>query len=96
MSSHMQSGSLVVWTVGHSNRALDDFMQLLADYQIEAVADVRRFPGSRRQPWYGQTAISATLADHSIEYCWIPSLGGRRRPLPDSPNTAWRNASFRG
>jgi uncharacterized protein (DUF488 family) len=57
---------------------------------------VRRFPGSRRHPQYGQEALTATLAEHGIAYRWLPSLGGRRRPLPDSPNTAWRNVSFRG
>ena len=60
------------------------------------VADVRCFPGSRRQPQYGQAALSASLAGHGIAYRWLPALGGRRRPRADSPNTAWRNASFRG
>ncbi len=85
-----------VWTIGHSTRPLQEFLQLLADYRLEAVADVRRFPGSRRQPQYAQTALSTTLAEHRIDYRWLPSLGGRRRPLPDSQNTARRNVSFRG
>lgn len=85
-----------VWTVGHSNRPLDELLQLLAHYRIRSVADVRRFAGSRRQPHYAQPALSAALAARGVAYCWIPALGGRRRPLPDSPNTAWRNASFRG
>jgi uncharacterized protein (DUF488 family) len=57
---------------------------------------VRRFPGSRRQPHYAQDALRDSLAAAGIEYRWIPQLGGRRRPRPDSPNTAWRNPSFRG
>jgi len=57
---------------------------------------VRRFPGSRRHPQYAEAALSATLAEHGIAYRWLPALGGRRRPLPDSPNIVWRNASFRG
>ncbi len=85
-----------IWTIGHSSRPLSEFLQILASYRLEALADVRRFPGSRRQPHYAQTALSATLAEHHIDYRWLPSLGGRRRPLPDSPNTAWRNVSFRG
>ena len=85
-----------IWTIGHSTRPLQEFLQLIADYRLEAVADVRRFPGSRRQPQYAQTALSAALGEHRIAYRWLPSLGGRRRPLPDSPNTAWRNVSFRG
>ncbi len=85
-----------IWTIGHSTRPLQEFLQLVASYRLEAVADVRRFPGSRRQPQYAQAALSDTLAEHCIDYRWLPALGGRRRPLPDSPNTTWRNASFRG
>ena len=71
-------------------------MRLLAHYRIEAVADVRRFPGSRRQPQYAQAALRTALTESGFAYRWIPALGGRRRPLPDSPNMAWRNPSFRG
>ena len=85
-----------VWTIGHSNRPLEAFLDLLAQYQVEAVADVRRFPGSKRQPSYAQEALRAALERRGIEYAWLPALGGRRRPKADSPNTAWRNESFRG
>jgi uncharacterized protein (DUF488 family) len=85
-----------IWTIGHSTRALDEFLALLVQYRLDAVADVRRFPGSRRYPQYAEAALSATLAGHGIAYRWLPALGGRRRPLPDSPNVAWRNAAFRG
>jgi uncharacterized protein (DUF488 family) len=85
-----------VWTIGHSTHPLDAFLGLLAHYRIEAVADVRRFPGSRRLPQYGQAALANALAEHGVAYHWIESLGGRRRPQPDSPNIAWRNSSFRG
>jgi uncharacterized protein (DUF488 family) len=85
-----------VWTIGHSTRPLDVFLGLLAHYRLEAVADVRRFPGSRRQPQYAQAALRDSLAARGIAYRWLPALGGRRRPRPDSPNSAWRNASFRG
>ena len=85
-----------IWTVGHSNRREEDFLDLLARYRIEALADVRRFPGSRRQPHFSGEALSKTLAQRGIEYLWLPKLGGRRKPLPDSRNTAWRNDSFRG
>ena len=85
-----------VWTIGHSTRPLQTFLALLEHYQIEAVADVRRFPGSRRQPQYAQAALSRALAENGIAYRWIAAMGGRRRPQPDSPNIAWRNASFRG
>jgi uncharacterized protein (DUF488 family) len=88
--------SSTIWTIGHSTRPLDAFLEVLARYGLEAVADVRRFPGSRRYPQYAEAALGAALAEHGIAYRWLPALGGRRRPLPDSPNVAWRNASFRG
>lgn len=88
--------SSTIWTIGHSTRPLDAFLQLLLHFRLEAVADVRRFPGSRRQPQYASAALSTALAEHRIAYQWLPALGGRRRPRPDSPNTAWRNSAFRG
>lgn len=88
--------ALTIWTVGHSVRPLDEFLAVLAAYDIELVADVRRFPGSRRLPQYAAPALEASLAEHGIGYCWLPALGGRRRPNPDSPNDAWRHPAFRG
>ncbi|MEW9571748.1 DUF488 family protein [Rhodanobacter sp. Si-c] len=85
-----------VWTIGHSTRTLEEFLALLAAFRIEAVADVRRFPGSRRWPQFARDALAVSLAAHGIGYRWFPQLGGRRRTRPDSPNTAWRNAAFRG
>jgi len=85
-----------VWTIGHSTRPLNTFLPLLEHYRIEAVADVRRFPGSRRQPQYAQGPLGSALTEDGITYQWIVALGGRRRPRPDSPNTAWRNLQFRG
>ncbi|MEO6030761.1 MAG: DUF488 domain-containing protein [Burkholderiaceae bacterium] len=87
---------ITIWTIGHSVLPLEDFLALLAHYRIEAVADVRRFPGSRRCPQYGQAALQARLAQSSLEYQWLAALGGRRRAHANSPNTVWRNASFRG
>ncbi len=88
--------SSTVWTLGHSTRPLKAFLELLARYQLEAVADVRRFPGSRRQPQFAQAPLRSALAEQGIAYHWIAALGGRRRPRLDSPNITWRNASFRG
>lgn len=87
---------MTVWTIGHSSRTLDELLALLAQHGIEAIADVRRFPGSRRQPWFAREALENSLPVHGLAYRWIPALGGRRRPRPDSPNSAWRNTSFRG
>lgn len=85
-----------VWTIGHSTRSIEQFVAVLQHYRIEAVADVRRFPGSRRLPQFGSEALQASLARHGIAYELITELGGRRRPAADSVNTAWRNTSFRG
>jgi uncharacterized protein (DUF488 family) len=85
-----------IWTVGHSTRELEELLGLLAKFRIEALADVRSFPGSRRHPQYGKDALAASLGERAIEYAWLPALGGRRRASPNSPNTAWRNAAFRG
>lgn len=85
-----------VYTIGHSTRPMDTFLDLLRAHRIEAVADVRRFPGSRRYPWFASEALAASLPQHGIEYTWLPQLGGRRKVQPGSPNTAWRNPSFQG
>jgi uncharacterized protein (DUF488 family) len=85
-----------IWTVGHSTRSLDELLALLAHYRIEVIADVRRFPESRRLPHFGAAILQEALAAHDIEYQWIPALGGRRPPDPHSPNITWRNSAFRG
>jgi uncharacterized protein (DUF488 family) len=85
-----------LWTVGHSTQSLDQFLGLLAAHDIEMVADVRRYPGSRRWPHFAREALAGALADRGLGYDWFPELGGRRAPRADSANTAWRNAGFRG
>lgn len=95
-TSNQPGGPAAIWTIGHSTRPIDGFLGLLDEFRIEAIVDVRRFPGSRKYPQYGTDALAATLATHAIGYRWLEALGGRRRVAPDSPNTAWRNASFRG
>lgn len=87
---------MTVWTLGHSTRTLEAFLAVLKAHRIEAVVDVRRFSGSRRLPQFRGEALQAALDAHGIAYHWLPALGGRRRPAPDSPNVAWRNAGFRG
>ncbi len=87
---------LTIWTIGHSNRTLEQFLEMLRSQQIQLLADVRRFPGSRRLPHFGQENLSKSLADAGIEYVHFPELGGRRKALANSPNSAWRNEAFRG
>jgi uncharacterized protein (DUF488 family) len=88
--------TLTVWTVGHSTRPLADFLQVLAGYRIQLLADVRRFPGSRSQPQYQQPVLESALRGAGIGYIWLPALGGRRRPVSDTPNTTWQHPAFRG
>jgi len=88
--------AVTLWTIGHSTHPLDEFLALLARHEIEAVADVRRFPGSRRLPQFNHETLDAALGAHGIRYEPFPELGGRRTPRSDSTNLAWRNASFRG
>ena len=90
------TAAATIWTIGHSTRSLADFVARLEAQRIELVADVRRFPGSRRHPQFGMDALRAGLADAGIAYRHFVALGGRRRPRPDSPNTVWRNEAFRG
>jgi uncharacterized protein (DUF488 family) len=85
-----------IWTIGHSTRTLDEFVGVLEHYGVRAIADVRRHPGSRRLPQFGQAALQESLERRGLVYLWIAELGGRRRPVKDSPNVAWRNTSFRG
>ncbi|HET7456210.1 MAG TPA: DUF488 domain-containing protein [Gemmatimonadaceae bacterium] len=88
--------SPTLFTVGHSTRALEDFLALLEREGVRALVDVRTFPGSRRYPHFNGDALAASLAERGIGYEHAPALGGRRRPRLDSPNVAWRNAGFRG
>jgi len=84
-----------VWTVGHSTRSAEEFGQILLAYGIEVLVDVRSFPGSRRYPQFNRAALAEWLQQIGIVYRHEPRLGGRRKPRPDSHNTAWKNASFR-
>jgi uncharacterized protein (DUF488 family) len=68
----------------------------LQSHRIEAVADVRRFPASRRHPHFSRELLEPALVTHGVDYVWLPALGGRRSPRPDSVNTGWRVAAFRG
>jgi uncharacterized protein (DUF488 family) len=85
-----------IWTIGHSTLTIDDFLELVHANEIKTLADVRSFPSSRRYPHFNRVLLSESLTAEGIEYLHLPELGGRRKARPDSANTAWRNASFRG
>jgi uncharacterized protein (DUF488 family) len=85
-----------IWTVGHSTRSGEEFNEILLAHKIEVLLDVRTFPSSRRYPQFNRATLDSALALQKIRYKHEPRLGGRRTPNPDSHNTAWRNAQFRG
>jgi uncharacterized protein (DUF488 family) len=85
-----------VFTIGHSTRSIDEFIELLHASGVEALIDIRRFPMSRRYPHFNRAELAAALAVAGIAYRHEETLGGRRQPRPDSPNGAWRNPQFRG
>jgi uncharacterized protein (DUF488 family) len=85
-----------IWTIGHSTRAIDDFISLLKENEINLLVDVRAWPGSKRYPQFNKDTLAESLNAHRIRYEHFPELGGKRKSKPDSRNTAWRNASFRG
>jgi uncharacterized protein (DUF488 family) len=90
----MRGGEIL--TIGHSTHEIGRFIRLLSANRVELVADVRRFPGSRRNPQFGAEALAPSLAAAGIGYEQLGAeLGGRRRARRDSPNDAWRVEAFR-
>jgi uncharacterized protein (DUF488 family) len=92
----MSNAPRAIWTIGHSTRAIEEFLDLLRQNQIEILVDVRHFPGSRRFPHFHKPALQQVLTAAGIRYEHIVELGGRRPARPDSHNLVWRNPSFRG
>ena len=88
--------NVIIHTVGHSTRAIEDFVELLGAHGVVQLADVRTIPASRRHPQFSRDALSASLAAAGIEYRHVAALGGLRTPRKDSANTAWRHQGFRG
>ena len=83
-------------TIGHSTLELEAFLRALGENGCTTLVDVRRFPGSRRHPQFGQDRLFAALHEAGIRAVWREGLGGRRAARRDSVNTGWRNESFRG
>lgn len=87
---------LRVFTVGHSTRSIEDFLKLLKQYAITELIDIRTIPKSRHNPQFNGQELAHVLRNHHIGYRHQKNLGGLRHAHPDSINTAWHNASFRG
>ena len=87
---------LVIWTIGHSNRPVETFLELLKVHGVKQIFDVRTLPGSKKYPQFNKEALSKSLREKGIGYRHLKNLGGLRHPFPDSINQGWENASFRG
>lgn len=92
----MRAAPTLLLTVGHGAATEDDFRRLLQAAGVASVVDVRIGPGSRKHPHFGKARLEEWLPESGIAYRWEQRLGGFRKPSPDSPDTVWRNASFRG
>ena len=85
-----------IWTIGHSTRQLEELIALLHSFSILRVVDIRNYPGSKRFPHFNKEALEISLPKNNIAYTHLKELGGRRKPIPGSINTAWKNEAFRG
>jgi uncharacterized protein (DUF488 family) len=88
--------AITIWTIGHSTRSLQDFLAILHPFKIDVLVDIRNYPGSKRYPQFNKEALEVSLPSNRIKYIHLKELGGRRKPLANSINTAWRNEAFRG
>jgi uncharacterized protein (DUF488 family) len=91
-----EKSHVVVFTIGHSTHTISEFIEILKSFAIRMVVDVRTIPKSRHNPQFNKEEIEKSLKAEGIDYIHMPGLGGLRHTRNDSPNTAWRNASFRG
>ncbi len=91
-----KESELTVYTIGHSTRTLEEFLDLLKTYGITMVVDVRTVPRSRHTPQFNKETFPNILKDQNVKYVHMPEIGGLRHPKRDSVNLAWRNSSFRG
>jgi len=88
--------SRTIWTIGHSTRSVEEFVALLWEHRVQFLADIRHFPTSQRVPWTAKASLAKALLNRGVAYEHFEDLGGFRKALPDSVNTAWRNVGFRG
>ena len=86
----------IIFTVGHSNRTIEEFIELLKSHGIEEIADVRSIPRSGYNPQFNETGLSLSLKKAGIAYRHVEKLGGLRHAKKDSVNLGWKNKSFRG
>jgi uncharacterized protein (DUF488 family) len=92
----MNEQAFTFFTIGHSTRSLEEFVDLLKTHGVQRLVDIRTVPRSRRNPQFNRESLPGALEPHGIAYTHLPGLGGLRHPRPDSPNSGWENDSFRG
>jgi uncharacterized protein (DUF488 family) len=92
----MEKENKTIWTIGHSTRSFEEFLEMLHSFSIKLIADVRSYPGSRRFQQFNKEALEVSLPQDNIQYAHLKNLGGRRKANPNSKNTGWRHAAFRG
>lgn len=85
-----------IYTIGHSTRRFEEFLNMLQSFDIKILADIRRLPGSRKFPQFDQESLKLSLEEAGIQYIYLTDLGGRRKVKKDSKNVRWNNPSFRG
>lgn len=90
------TSSRTIFTVGHSSHTLERLAALLAEHGVTQVADVRRWPRSRRHPHFDDDALAVELAPHGVTYTHLPELGGHRDPVSGTPNDGWDLPAFNG
>jgi len=96
MRKQAGAAGVIVLTIGHSTHTLDHLIGLLKAHGVTRVVDVRTVPRSRHNPQFNRDTLPGALGAEGIGYAHLPGLGGLRHGRKDSPNTGWRNASFRG
>jgi uncharacterized protein (DUF488 family) len=90
------SESKLVFTIGHSTRTLEEFVELLGVYDVTLLVDVRTVPHSRHNPQFNKETLPSSIKPYGVRYIHMPEIGGLRHPKHDSVNTAWKNSGFRG
>jgi uncharacterized protein (DUF488 family) len=86
----------MIYTIGHSTRKQQDLLDLLREFRITLLCDVRTIPRSRFNPQFNSDELERAVTEAGIAYKHLPGLGGLRHPLRDSPNKGWKNSGFRG